>query len=439
MSSSFKSTLSTLNLSLLNTLPTRYTNSSESLIDLILSSHPSQHFLSKTFFEDMSDHFIISTFISVKPTLRPRQIIRKRSFKNFVSSDFFDYCKYLPFHNISSFDSLDEKVNYLSDLIISALDLFAPFKQFRVRGDKKPWLSKFILHAINYKNKFFKYAQHSNCLIIWEEYKKIRNWTNQLIRNSKSLYYNYKLKMAADSPNQMFSIFRDFNSKTNKSDVSYLNIDGNITHNLDDIANALNKEFTSSSLPNFISFNPSHTTISNPASTSFEFSPPPQSFISKLIDSLPFSFQAGSDNIAPAIIKILKPLILPCLHSIFCQSLSEGSFHTKWKTAFVSPLHKKGPTHSPANYRPISKISCLSKLLEKIAYNQLYHYIDNNNLLSPKQFGFRKIFSIDSLLLLLISKWRSILIIPLVPLLELFLLILEKHSTILITSCKSIN
>ena len=72
-------------------------------------------------------------------------------------------------------------------------------------------------------------------------------------------------------------------------------------------------------------------------------------------------------------------------------------------------MRKSNLNSDSSNFRPISKTSNLSKLLERIAFLQLNSFIENNSLLSPIQFGFRKKRSIDSLLLSLSSNWRSLL------------------------------
>src|SRR5215813_12530228 len=71
------------------------------------------------------------------------------------------------------------------------------------------------------------------------------------------------------------------------------------------------------------------------------------------------------------------------------------------------PIRKISNPKTTSDFRPITKVSTLSKILEKIAFEQLNAYIEFNNLLSEKQFGFRKKKSIDSLLLYLTFEWRS--------------------------------
>ena len=89
--------------------------------------------------------------------------------------------------------------------------------------------------------------------------------------------------------------------------------------------------------------------------------------------------------------KIIRNISLstPLCH-IFNRSLLTGQVPQKLKTAKIIPLFKSGDYTNPDNYRPISLLNSFSKLLEKIVCNRLSIYIENNNLLSDMQYGFRK-------------------------------------------------
>uniref|UniRef100_A0A671Z0G9 Reverse transcriptase domain-containing protein n=1 Tax=Sparus aurata TaxID=8175 RepID=A0A671Z0G9_SPAAU len=66
---------------------------------------------------------------------------------------------------------------------------------------------------------------------------------------------------------------------------------------------------------------------------------------------------------------------------------------SSWKCSRITPLHKGGDSHDFNNYRPISIINCVVKLFEKLVFNQLSHYINEFDILSPYQSGFRSNFS----------------------------------------------
>jgi len=66
------------------------------------------------------------------------------------------------------------------------------------------------------------------------------------------------------------------------------------------------------------------------------------------------------------------------------------------KYSIIKPLFKKGARTIPSNYRPISLLTVFSKVIEKALYNRLIDHLDNNRLLNPQQFGFRRNFSTDN-------------------------------------------
>ena len=86
------------------------------------------------------------------------------------------------------------------------------------------------------------------------------------------------------------------------------------------------------------------------------------------------------------------------------QTLSTGIFPEKLKVAKVVPLFKNGTNTVISNYRPISLLPAMSKVFEKIIYNQLYQYFDSYNLFYKSQYGFRKNHSTELAALELIDR-----------------------------------
>ena len=68
----------------------------------------------------------------------------------------------------------------------------------------------------------------------------------------------------------------------------------------------------------------------------------------------------------------VKSEIAPSLTLIFNQSIRTGIFPTDWKVARVTPIYKSGEKHSMTNYRPISVISIVARIMEKLIHNQTY-------------------------------------------------------------------
>ena len=87
--------------------------------------------------------------------------------------------------------------------------------------------------------------------------------------------------------------------------------------------------------------------------------------------------------------------ILDILTLIINQSLCTGIVPHSLKIAKITPIYKKDDIHITDNYRPISLLPIISKVLEKVVFLQLYDYFDKNNLLYDSQYGFRKLHSTE--------------------------------------------
>lgn len=99
----------------------------------------------------------------------------------------------------------------------------------------------------------------------------------------------------------------------------------------------------------------------------------------------------GFDGIFNIVLKNLGPRTFTLLANVFNRCLEIGYFPSAWKLSKVVPILKPGkdPT-SPAGYRPISLLSAISKLFERVIYSRLLEHTDANNILLDEQFGFRR-------------------------------------------------
>ena len=92
------------------------------------------------------------------------------------------------------------------------------------------------------------------------------------------------------------------------------------------------------------------------------------------------------------------------LTGIFNQSILQGIFPNMMKVAEVIPLYKGNERDLVVNYRPLSLLMTISKVLEKLIYIHLYKYLEKNNILFDSQYGFRTKQSCEHAISELISK-----------------------------------
>ena len=90
------------------------------------------------------------------------------------------------------------------------------------------------------------------------------------------------------------------------------------------------------------------------------------------------------------LLKLIPDLIIVPLCKLINISFISGSFPDPLKIVKVIPIHKNGSTQDMNNYRPISLVSIFDKIMEKIMHKRLYNFLEDNNILYNKQFGFRK-------------------------------------------------
>ena len=110
------------------------------------------------------------------------------------------------------------------------------------------------------------------------------------------------------------------------------------------------------------------------------------------------------DDIPLKVIKENEDIVAFFIHRNFSNLLSSSTFPTALKYADVKPVFKKDDKTDTENYRPISILPTLSKLYERLIYNQMYRYFDK--LFSKFQCGFRKGFNAQHCLITIIEKWR---------------------------------
>ena len=111
--------------------------------------------------------------------------------------------------------------------------------------------------------------------------------------------------------------------------------------------------------------------------------------IAKILQNLDPNKAHGHDQFSIHISKMCGKTICEPLESIFCEYLNTGLFPLEWKKANLVPVYKKGNKQCLKNYRPVSLLPICGKIFEKLIFNEIFKLFNENNLISPKQSGFK--------------------------------------------------
>ena len=129
--------------------------------------------------------------------------------------------------------------------------------------------------------------------------------------------------------------------------------------------------------------------LKNPTKNRLKFTHITEEDTIKAIDNLENKNSSGHDGISNKLLKLIGHVLCKSLTLIINQMLTSGIFPDAFKTAKIILIHKKGDSALLSNYRPISLLPTISKIFERIIYNQLYQYFNDNGLLAEQQYGFR--------------------------------------------------
>ena len=235
--------------------------------------------------------------------------------------------------------------------------------------------------------------------VSWQNYRTAQNRVVHLIRHAKQVFYRNSINANLDNPKNLWKIIRNIAPSKCSNLPNHLTIDGTTFSDPKAIADLFNDHFAnitnSVKLNNPLS-NPSwdHLTdfISSklPSNTLFTIPLMREEFVTKTLQRLSPTKAAGLDGLNGHFLKIAAPSISSILTRIYNRSISIGVFPDSWKIAKVSPLFKSGSLFDRSNYRPISVLATISKVLERHVYASFYTFLTEYDLLTDNQFGFRE-------------------------------------------------
>jgi exonuclease III len=300
--------------------------------------------------------------------------------------------------------SLNDGTRILSQKIPQALDFYAPLRNVIIPNKKKaghrePWYTDCLkISSVKCLKMYRKVIHNKHDSPEYLEYKKYRNLYNNLRRKAKHCYYNNLINNQRQNSKKLWKTLNKITGKiSNKKDIAdEMIIDGVKETNAKVIANAFARYYSQvgKKLAEKIEgkgniVDPVRQISQRVNGNCFLF-PTTHQEIERLIKSLKPKDSRGNDNLSNNMLKIIYPSITNALWILFNKSLSAGKFPDDMKLAIVKPVYKAKSRTDISNYRPISLLTVISKILEKIVNLRLTKFLTKHNILYEGQYGFRK-------------------------------------------------
>ena len=276
---------------------------------------------------------------------------------------------------------------------------FVKFNKYKHKSNK--WITAGVLRSIKYREKLYKALQNTDrtshlYFPLKQKLNKYNSLLKKIIREAKVKYYNSRLEESKSNMKKTWSVINEIICKTkhHKKGIKTIILNGKQLKDPQSIAESFNNFFVNigpslTKNARHISEKTFQVYLNKTILTSFDFQLIDESNFDKVIQSLHTKTSSGHDGISVKLLKYLAPGLRQPLTFIINQSLLTGIFPEKLKLAKVLPLFKKNDCMIMDNYRPISLLPAISKVFEKVVYNQLYTYFTSNNLLYKGQYGFR--------------------------------------------------
>ena len=395
--------------------PTRCTESSSTLIDLVFTNRPDRIVCSGVSHIGISDHSLIYAYrkLSIDLPSRGHTTVTYRKFKNFNLSNFRRDIAHQNWQIIGNYDNPNDMWEAWKKLFLRCVDKHAPLRNKRVCPCKSPWITSQLKKRLHARDILKLKATRSGNAEDWRKFKKLRNIVNNEIKRAKECHYKHALNEYQGDPRNTWRIVNELMSrKSHKCVISELKLPcGNSIYDSHELSNAFNDHFSSigPKLANDIHANEDNSShldyLAETGHCTFELKPTSVSKVLLLLSRLCESKSTGLDRISAKLLRECADLIAESLCTIFNHSIVSGIFPDEWKLSKVIPLFKQGNRSDLNNYRPISVIPVVAKVFERIIYDQLYNYLTIHKLISRHQSGFRPLHSTVTALLEATDSW----------------------------------
>ena len=366
--------------------PTRETPTSVSLIDVILSTKPELHGVTDVLRVAMSDHYCVQTTLNKQVNNNVKHnSLTFRNFKSFQIERFLEDVK-LMVKNLNSEDNLLILWLNFKNGFLETSNKHAPFVTRRLKNRTNRWMSYDTIKLMYRRDHVKQKAVKFKCQTKWNEYRKLRNQVTMQIRTEKNNYYLQQSKQCDNNPKNVWKflnkVIKNKNMVPPPNDLLPDELNEYFSTIGEDTAK---KYFERSNEQSYPWKGPNFTT------SSFTFREVDLDIVLKLLKNLGDTSSNDVLGFDGKLMFLSAAIIAPLITKMFNMSLKNGIVIDDWKVSNVTPVFKGGDDrYEKGNYRPISVISHIAKILEKIVQKQLVQYLIENELLCIDQSAYRK-------------------------------------------------
>ena len=369
-----------------------HTNSSgkATLIDLALLSSPSQ-LVECSVIPPLcnSDHDGINLILKWSRSNPSSGKVSKRSIWRYAHADFEKANRLLKAKDwtfLYNKPDIDQAWELWQQTFLEVMEECIP-KTTIYKESSIPWMKKSIKLKIKKRNRVYKRAKQTGKVHLLQQYKKLRNDVVALLRKAKKEYLR---KSSTQGCKQFWKTVKYFRKSSHPS-IPVLRSDSNEASSNVEKATLLNQ---------ILSCNFNYDIEPLSVSNSYQFIADPSSPVSEdivctdgdvfcLLCAIDTTKASGPDGISGRMLKGTAESITPSLTHMFNMSIKAARVPTAWKISSVVPIPKTtDQTDNPSQYRPISLLSLVSKLLEKHIYKLLWKHLVEKGLISENQWGF---------------------------------------------------
>ena len=339
----------------------------------------------------LTDHFpIASQFV-----LKNEVIDQKNNYKLTTITNYKTINRYLEKIDwISFFDGLDceDAATKLTNLLSNLLEQNKKVIKFKNKiNNKKPWITKSILNSIQHRNNLCKLYNKTKNEDAKNEYTAYRKQLNKVLHTAKNNYFKNKIENSNDNKQMWNTISEIKNNGKSKTTVAKLEYANKTYSNNNEISEIFNQYFAGvgHNLASKFKKKLTFTETKKINTYTMFLNPTDSTEVYNIILKMKNKKSVGIDKISVDFLKKVSHNISYPLASIINQCFLEGTCPAQFKSSVVTPIHKKGDTTDPTNYRPISLINNTAKIFEKILKLRLQNFVFKHKIISEMQFGFQ--------------------------------------------------